>query len=1025
MGVSTPTLPTGTVTFLFTDIEGSTRLWQQHPRAMKDALARHHAALHHAIESSGGYVFQIVGDAFCAAFALATDALAAALAAQRALAHEAWAETGPIRVRMALHTGAAELRAGEHKSGEYVSGLTLSHAARLLAAGHGAQILVSNATRELVHHALPPGTLLRDLGRHRLRDLANAEPIYQVAVADLPDAFPALRSLDARPGNLPQQLTKFIGRESVMMEATQRLADTHLLTLTGAGGSGKTRLALEIASSLVREYPDGAWFVEFATLADPAHVAQALASTLGVREETGRPLAASLVDHLRPRRALLVFDNCEHLIDACAHLAEALLRDCPEVKVLASSREALGLTGEMAFPVPPMSLPDPTRASRLDEVSSFEAIRLFVERARAVRPDFELTAVTAPAVMQICRRLDGIPLAIELAAARIRALSVEQITAHLDERFRLLTGGSRTALPRHQTLRGLIDWSYGLLSEAERRLFMLVSVFVGGWTLDAAVAVCQGAGVDDLDVVDLLGRLVDKSLCLLDGPSADPRYRLLETIRQYGLAKLGEAGDAEAVRDRHRDFYLGFAEHAGNQLGGHDQVAFVNRLDSDHDNLRAALRWSIDRDEIELALRLGSALWSFWDTRGYVREGRAWLDELLVRTRARPPSTLTTTGRRALAQVFDGAAFFSARWSEFAKACELQAEALAISRELQDVRGIARSLDRLGDTTRLLGDRARGRALLTESLALFRQLGDHRGAAHALNNLGEIALEEGDLATATASFEECVSLFESIEDNRGLTHALDNLGGVLSAEGSYDRAEALYARSLRLAEELGDSHAIAQMLRSLGGVAHRRGDHARARAAYEDSAARFAEMNDAFCRAKSLIGLALTAHETGEETRAHAVGDEGLELLRGADVKGELASSLALLGQAALTHGNLPRATALLDRALSLYADLRDERGIVTTLEGLAGILVARERPAGALVTLGAADAHRRASGLLASTPDRDVGERTIRAARAGLDGEAANGAWSTGTHTSLDDAVVRARAELASLGTPDGDRPS
>jgi predicted ATPase/class 3 adenylate cyclase len=789
--MSASTLPTGTVTFLFTDIDGSTRLWQQHSGAMKDALAQHHAALQHAIEPSGGYVFQIVGDAFCATFALAVDAVAAALAAQRALAREAWGETGPIRVRMALHTGAVELRVGEHKSGEYVSGLTLSHAARPLSAGHGGQILVSSATHELVRDTLPAGTGLRDLGRHRLRDLANAEPIYQVAVADLPDAFPALRSLDAPLGNLPRQLTKFIGRESVITEAKQCLTETHLLTLTGAGGSGKTRLSLEIAASLAHEYRDGAWLVEFAPLADPAHVAQVLATTLGVREEAGRPLAATLVDHLRPRRVLLVFDNCEHLIAGCAHLAEALLRGCPDVKILASSREALGLTGETAFRVPPMSLPDAARPSRLDEISSFEAIRLFVERARAVKPNFELSAVTAPAVIQICRRLDGIPLAIELAAARIRALSVEQITAHLDERFRLLTGGSRTALPRHQTLRGLIDWSYGLLSEPERRLFMRVSVFAGGWTLDAAVAVCAGAGVDHLDVVDLLGRLVDKSLCSVDGAGSDPRYRTLETIRQYGAEKLGACGDAETVRDRHRDFYLGLAEHAEGQLQGPDQVASVNRLETDHDNLRAALRWSIDRDETEPALRLGSALWPFWDTRGYVREWRAWLDELLVRTRARPSSALTTASRRALAKVLDGAAFSRARWSEYTKAGELQAEALALSRELGDVRGIAKSLDRLGDISGMLGDRARGRALLTESLALFRQLGDHRGAAHALNNLGEIALLDGEIATAKASFEECVSVFESIADNRGLTHVLDNLGGILSAEGDYDRAEAL------------------------------------------------------------------------------------------------------------------------------------------------------------------------------------------------------------------------------------------
>ena len=1015
--MSASSLPTGTVTFLFTDIEGSTRLWQQHPGPMKGALARHHELLQHTIEGNGGYVFQIVGDAFCAAFATASKGVAAALAAQRALAGEAWGATGPIRVRMALHTGSAELRAGEHKSGEYVSGLTLSHAARLLSAGHGGQILVSSATHELVRDDLPAGADLRELGRHRLRDLAGAEQIYQVVALDLRHAFPALRSLEAPRGNLPQQLTTFIGRESVMAEAKRRLTDTHLLTMAGPGGSGKTRLCLEIAGSLVEEYPDGAWLVEFAPLADPGHVPQVLATTLGVREEAWRPLASTLVEHLRGRRTLLVFDNCEHLIDACARLAEALLRGCPEVKILASSREALGLTGEVAFRVPPMSMPDASSVPPLEELAAFEAIRLFVERATAAKPDFALSQATALGVVQICQRLDGIPLAIELAAARVRALSVQQIAAHLDERFRLLTGGSRTALPRHQTLRGLIDWSYSLLSEAERRLLRRVSVFVGGWTLDAVTLVCAGEGVDHLDVVDLLGRLVDKSLCLADDQGADPRYRLLETIRQYGLEKLSESTDGETVRDRHRDFYLGFAVQAEERLQGPDQVAWLNRLETDHDNLRAALRWSIDRDEMEPALRLGSVLWPFWDTHGYVREGRAWLDELLARARARPSSSaFSAMSRGALAKVLDGAAYTRARWSEFAKAGDFQAEGLAVWRELGDTRGIAKALDRLGDITRLLGDRARGRALFSESLELFRALGDRRGAAHVLNNLGEMALQEGEIATAKLLFEQCVSLFESIADDRGLSHALDNLGDVLTTGGDYDRAEALYARSLRLAEELGDNHAIAATLRGLGGVALRRGDHARARRHYEDSVARFGEMNDGFCRAKSLIGLAVTSHETGDHGLARKLGDEGLDLLRGADAKGELAPGLALLGRASLAHGDVARALRLLDQSLTLHAELRDERGAATSLESLARLASAGGRPEAALTLLAAAYGRRHAAGPEAASPDRAARDHAVAGARAQLDAATAAAAWSTGTGMSLDQVVAYAKEQLASL---------
>lgn len=929
-------LPTGTVTFLFTDIEGSTRLWQQHPEPMKQALLRHHALLQQSIESSNGYVFQIVGDAFCAAFHTAAGGVAAALAAQRALAAEPWGETGPIRVRMALHTGTADLHAGEHKAGEYMSGLTLSHTARLLSVAHGGQILVSNATQELVRNDLPSLVELRNLGLHRLRDLTRAEHIYQVVAQRLPDRFPALRSLEVVPNNLPRQLTTFIGREREIAEAKRLLAETHLLTITGPGGSGKTRLSLEIGARLLSEYPDGVWLVEFAHLADPARVPQVLATALSVREEADRPLLVTLVDHLRPKRVLLLLDNCEHLIDACAGLADTLLRGCPEVKILPSSREALGLTGEVVFRVPPLSLPDSRLVPALERLAEYEAVRLFVDRAIAVKPDFTLTDDTAAAVVQICRRLDGIPLAIELAAARVRTLSVQQITAHLDERFRLLTGGSRTALPRHQTLRGLIDWSYGLLSEAERELFRRVSVFVGGWTLEASVAVCAGVDVDRYDIVELLGRLVDKSLCLIDGEGSDPRYRLLETIRQYGFEKLAETSEGQVVRARHRDFYLGFAEDAEPRLQGPEQVAWLQRLEADHDNLRAALRWSLDCDETEAALRLGSALSLFWDTHGYVREGREWLDELLAHARERPTSTVTA--RRALGKVLDAASRTRARWSEFPQATEFLTQGLAVWRELGDKRGIAEALNNLAVGATQSGDRVRARVLVAESLALFRELSDKRGTAHALNNLAEILRSDGDLPGARALFEESVPLFEAIEERRGLSHALDNLGGILTAQGDYGPAEALYSRSRRLAEELGDNHAVATALRSLGGVAHHRGDHERARSFYEDSVARFREMGDGFCLAKSLIGYALTSHEMGDHEQARVLGDQGLALLREAGAKGELAPRLGQLGAAALAHGDVARAARFFEQSLALYSETHDQQGIATSREGLARV---------------------------------------------------------------------------------------
>jgi predicted ATPase/class 3 adenylate cyclase len=1010
------TVPTGTVSFLFTDIEGSTRLWQLHPEAMKAALDRHHVLLQQAIEANGGYVFQIIGDAFCAAFHTGSESVAAALAAQRALTAERWGSAGPILVRMAVHTGTVDVRMGEHKSGEYVSGLTLSHTARLLSAAYGGQILVSSATQAIVLDDLPPSVELRDLGWHRLRDLARAEHIFQVVAPDLPHAFPALKSLEGIPNNLPRQLTTFIGREREIAEVKRLLAEAHLLTVTGTGGNGKTRLSLEVAAGLLDEYPGGVWLLELASVADPVLVPQILATTVGVREEAGRPLLSTLVDHLRPKRALLLFDNCEHLIDACARLADALLHACPQVKIMASSRELLGLTGEVAFRIPALSMPDPQRVPSLERIMEYEAIRLFVDRAAAVKPGFMLTEDNVAAVAQICQRLDGIPLAIELAAARVRSLSVHQISAHLDERFRLLTGGSRTALARHQTLRGLIDWSYSLLSDAERTVLRRLSVFVGGWTLAAGEAVGAGHGVDRDQMVELLARLVDKSLVLMDEEGPDGRYRLLETIRQYGLDKLAETTEAEVVRDRHRDFYVAFAEDAEGQLRGREQVAGLKRLEFDHDNLRTALRWSLDRGETEVALRLGSALWLFWDTHGYVREGREWVDDLLTRADALPASAITPDIQRARAKLLDGAGRLRARWSEYAKACELDAQAIAVWRELGDQRGMAEALNNIGVGMRYLGDRARSQAAVEESLALFRGVSDKRGIAHALNNLAELARIDGDLTRARALFEESVPLFEAVEDGRGLSYALDNLGGILTAQGDYTRAETLYGRSLQLAEELGDKHAIATALRSLGGVAHHRHDYVRARGLYEDSVTRFREMNDGVCLAKSLTGFAVTSHEMGAHEQARALGDQGLTLLREADAKGELARRLNELGRPALTHGDVARATRLFQESLELFAEAHDNPGIITNLVDLARVAAARGHASVVIRLLAAVDAQRRAGGLPYPDADRDACDRAVAAARGQLDAATYDAAWAEGAAMTPEEAVSHARARVGDL---------
>ncbi len=558
-----PDLLTGTVTFLFTNIEGSTGLLQRlDDRCYGEVLAEHQRLLRAAFQEEGGQEMDTHGDAFFVAFPRASNAVAAAVAAQLAITAHPWPEGAPMRVCMGLHTGEATIA-----DSRYV-GLNVHRAARICAAGWGGQVLLSRATHDAVTHDLPPGTSLRDLGEHRLKDLQRPEEIFQLLHPDLPTDFPPLRSLGVLSNNLPHQVTSFIGREREMAEVKRLLAATRILTLTGPGGCGKTRLALRVAADLLEEFANGVWLAELAALSDSALVPQAVASALGVREESGRSLLATLADYLQPKQLLLVLDNCEHLIGACAPLAAALLRACPRLKILALSWEVLGIAEEVTYHVPALSLPDLRRLPSLEHLTQYEAVRLFIERAADALPTFAVTNQNARAVAQVCYRLDGIPLAIELAAARVKVLSVDQIAGRLDDRFRLLTSGSRAAPPRLQTLRATMDWGYDLLLEKERLVLRRLAVFAGGWTLEAAEAVCAGDGVEGFEVLDLLTRLVNKSLVSAEEQGEETRYRMLETVRQYAWEKLLESGEADVMRGRHRDWDQRMAERAEPEFHG-------------------------------------------------------------------------------------------------------------------------------------------------------------------------------------------------------------------------------------------------------------------------------------------------------------------------------------------------------------------------------------------------------------------------------------------------------------------------
>ena len=600
-------LPTGTVTFLFTDLEGSTRLWEQHPEAMKGAVARHDAVLSQVVADYRGHVVKSTGDGLHAVFATAEDCVVAAVAGQRALTAESWGPIGAMRVRMGLHTGVAEQRGGDY------FGPVLNRAARVMGVAHPGQVLCSQTTADLVRDCLPAPIGLVELGRHRLRDLTRPEVIYQLTHPELPGEFARLRSLDAFPGNLPIQRTALIGRSGELQRLGGLLEQHRLLTLTGVGGVGKTRLALQLAADTLDRFPDGAWLVELASIRDPTLVASAVATALDISERPGRPWTDTLCDAIGLRALLVVLDNCEHLLDASARLGDALLDACPALRIVATSREAVGIEGEQSWPTPSLGLPPAEISESLDDLTSANSVELFVERAHAVRPDFELSSANAAAVASLCRRLDGIPLAIELAAARVAALGPQDILERIDQRFLLLTGGSRTALERHQTLQAAVDWSYEMLSDDERALFERLSVFAGGFTLEAACAVAAEQGSSEIEVLDRLGSLVAKSMVIAEGSGASVRYRVLETLRQYGRDRLAASGDPAAVRDRHARYFLEFAEAWRSVFLSPDQAAAWDRGRLEFDNLRTAFDWLLESGDAMGSWRLVHVIAPMWN----------------------------------------------------------------------------------------------------------------------------------------------------------------------------------------------------------------------------------------------------------------------------------------------------------------------------------------------------------------------------------------------------------------------------
>ncbi len=967
-----PEYPSGTVAFLFTDIEGSTKRWERDTAAMWAAVERHFSLLEDEIAAREGVLFKTIGDAIQAAFPTVPGAVAAAVAAQAALREEDWGDLGPLRVRMAVHVGEATPRDGDYLAP------CLNRLARLLGTGYGEQILLSEAARAIAEPALPAGCDLLDLGSHRLRDLLQPEHIYQLRGPGLVVEFPPLKSLDRHLHNLPAQPTALLGREPEVA-ATRALLEqeaARIVTLTGPGGTGKTRLGLQVGAELVEAFDDGVWFVPLATIADPDLVVPAIAQPLGVREIPGEPLLATLQEYLLKKQALLLLDNFEH-VTAAAPAVAALLAACPGVQVLATSREPLRIAGERELPVPPLSLPTERQARGLPPAALLEysAIRLFVERAQAVKPDFALSAANAPDVAAICRRLDGLPLAIELAAARVRVLPPGQLLIRLDKRLKLLTGGNRDLPARQQTLRAAIEWSHDLLDPDEQALFSRLAVFSGGCTFEAAEAVCGEAGDLALDVLDGLDSLTQKSLLRPeDGADGESRFTMLETIREFGLERLETTGEADTLRRVHADYFLTLAETAEPHLTGVEQIEWLNRLSAEHDNFRSALGSLERRDGAETRLRLVAALWRFWWIRGHLAEGRSWLERALAEADDLPPATL--------AQALSGAGILAESQGDYESAIVHHEQALELWRQAEDKVGIASSLTNLGIIRRILGDYDHASSQHEQALFIWREINDERQIGGSLRELGELALYRGRFEVAAPLFRE----------------------------------------SLDLCRGSGDASAVAAVLESLGILAFYQEDYPQATAYYEECLAVCRTLNDARMTASTLANLGEVEYLQGNEVQAEALYEEALSLFREIGDKRGIAFVLLQLGRVSLARNDLDQALALVAESLALRRKVGEKPAVVESLEALAEIAYMRGDAALAVRVYAITDAQRLTSGIPLAASYSGVRERVLAYARQSLGKAAFAEAWTRGQVQSLEEIITEVLSmppRVAHAGTP------
>ncbi len=969
--------PSGRVAFLFTDLEGSTAYWERRPESMPAVYERHDAILRAAITEHGGLVYKVIGDAFQAAFPRSESALRAAVSSQQQLLCEPWPITPAPRVRMALHV----CEVIPQPDGDYRTP-GLNRLGRLLSAADGGQILVSDALANDLAAQAPPGVRLDDLGEHRFRDL-SAQRVFQVLAPGMPGERARLRGLALHRHNLPQELTAFVGRATELAQIQDLLGDpaVRILTLHGPGGMGKTRLALASASAMVNRFPDGAWFVPLAALTDPDLVPEAMANVFGVRATIDQSTLEAVAEHLAEREALLVLDNLEQILDAGAAVA-MLAAACRRLTILTTSRTPLGIRGEQVFPVPPLSVPQQERgASRPDvqQLAANDALQLFAERASLVRPGFALNAENIDAVATICRRLDGLPLAIELAAARTRLLRPAQLLSRLDQRLPLLTGGPRDAPVRQQTLRAAIDWSYDLLDPREQEVFTRLAVFRGGAALEAIEAICLDHDALAAGFVDLLERvesLARQSLLVLDEGSLLPRVQLLDTIREYALERLEQNGQREALASRHADHFLDLAERAHTGLAGAEQADWLDALASEHDNLRAALDAYVERAAGVESVQLAGALWQFWWIRGHLTEGRERLRVVLaLAERAVIPPAL-----------------------------------------------LARAVDGAGALAEAQGDIAHAALYHEEALALWRRAGDPIGQARSLENLGLIELHDrGQAAAAREHFAGALTLYEGQHDQSGVVSALRNLGDAALSEEQFPAAAALYERALVIARQLGRTRDIAAIVMSLGTLAFFQADAARAVRLYEECLIHWRELGDLPGAALALGNLGEAFDHLGDFTRAEPLYTECLEISRQVGDRQGVAFAMSHLAHVLRQRGENTQAVPLFIESARISQEIGDDARLAESLEGLAGVVVELGAGPDAARLLGLADTIRQQSASPRLMVHQPRYERDIAVIEAAVGPERLAAFITEGAAMAQDDLLSRLTIDANCPGVPMG----